>query len=250
MERAVGVSHVATSIRPGMLIRLWGIIATLLAVLYTIVLLPPAAIASLFVNGHLCSPIFRAWSWLIFRTCGISCEVEGLGNIEGLKSFVLVSNHQSLLDIMAVLLLVPREMRFLAKREIKKVPVIGFVMEHSENVVIDRSSGGKTIRRAMAVVSHGYSICVFAEGHRFSDNCVHQFSTGAAWLAIATGLPCVPMAIEGTAALMPPGAIFTLAGRRIRLALGNPIPTHGLKSACRAELTSRLEAQVRAALTH
>src|SRR5207245_9009834 len=101
-------------------------------------------------------------------------------------------------DSVAFLLLIPREIRFLAKRELKKIPILGFTLERSENIVIDRASGGKTIRRALAVVSHGYSICVFAEGHRFSDDSVHEFNDGAAWLAIATKLPCVPLAIRGT----------------------------------------------------
>jgi 1-acyl-sn-glycerol-3-phosphate acyltransferase len=187
------------------------------------------------------------WAWLIFRTFGLSAELAGMENLQGVKSFVLVSNHQSLFDIIAVFLLIPREMRFLAKREIKKIPLIGFTLERSENIVIDRGRGGKTIRRALAAVAHGYSICVFAEGHRFSDHCVHEFNEGAAWLAITTRLPCVPMAISGTAELMPRGARFALPGRRIRLVLRQPIPTLGLKGGDRTELTEHLQAAVQAA---
>jgi 1-acyl-sn-glycerol-3-phosphate acyltransferase len=228
--------------------RLWGLVATGLSVIYTAILIWPAAIASLFANGHLCSPIFRIWAWLIFRTLGVSVELAGMENLDGVRSFILVSNHQSLLDIPAVLLLIPREMRFLAKREIKKIPLMGFTLERSENIVIDRGSGGKAIRRALAVASHGYSICVFAEGHRFSDRQVHKFNQGAAWLAIATQLPCIPMAISGTAELMPRGAKLAMPARRIRLVLRPPIPTLGLKGADRAQLTKRLEDEVRTAL--
>jgi 1-acyl-sn-glycerol-3-phosphate acyltransferase len=88
---------------------------------------------------------------------------------------------------------------------------------------------------------------VFAEGHRFSDNRVHEFNEGAAWLAIATKLPCIPMAISGTAELMPRGAKFAMPGRRIRLVLRRPISTVGLKGADRAELTERLQAEVQTA---
>ena len=226
---------------------LWGIVATSLSLLYTAILILPAALASLFADGHFCSPIFRLWAWLIFRTFGVSAELVGMENLQGINSFILVSNHQSLFDILAVFLLIPREMRFLAKREIKKIPLIGFTLERSENIVIDRSSGGRAIRRALAVVAHGYSICVFAEGHRFSDNRVHEFNEGAAWLAIATKLPCIPMAISGTVELMPRGAKFALPGRRIRLVLRKPIVTVGLKGANRTELTERLQAEVHAA---
>ena len=115
--------------------------------------------------------------------------------------------------------------------------------------MIDREAGGKAIRRAREVVRHGYSICVFAEGHRFSDNRVHEFSDGAAWLAIMNKLPCVPMAISGTSTMMPRGAKFVVPGRRMRMKFGTPIPTVGLRSADRADLTRRLEAAVRADFT-
>ena len=242
-----GASTPASTMTLSLLIeRLWGIIATGLSVLYTAILVLPAALASLF-DGHLCSPIFRLWAWLIFRTLGATAEIVGLENLQRVHSFVLVCNHQSLFDIIAVFLLIPREMRFLAKREITKIPLMGFMLERSENILIDRASGGKAIRRALAVARHGYSICVFAEGHRFSDNRVHEFNQGAAWLAIATQLPCIPMAISGTVELMPRGTKFALPGRRIRLVLREPIFTAGLKGTERRELTKRLETEVHAA---
>lgn len=247
MEREGETRPLSTTTLPHALEYLWGIVATGLSLLYTAILILPAAFASLFANGHCCSPIFRMWAWLIIRSFGVSVELTGIENLQGVNSFILVSNHQSLFDIPAVFLLIPREMRFLAKREIKKIPLMGFTLERSENIVIDRASGGKAIRRALAVANHGYSICVFAEGHRFSDNRVHEFNEGAAWLAIATKLPCIPMAINGTAELMPRGAKFALPGRRIRLVLRQPIATIGLRGADRKELTERLQDEVHAA---
>lgn len=247
MDRETAVAPVRSAVRPSQINRAWGVAATILSVLYTAILIPFAMVASLIEGGHRCTWIFRTWAWLIVRTCGITVEIEGLEHLDGLASFVLVSNHKSLFDIIAVFDAVPREMRFVAKREIEKVPGIGFILERSQNIVIDRAGGGRTIRRALAVARYGYSICVFAEGHRFADDEVHEFNEGAAWLAIATRLPCVPMAIRGTMALMPRGSMFVSPGRRIRLVLGRPIATDGLKSADRNELTRRLEAEVRAA---
>ncbi len=225
---------------------LWGVIATILSLIYTVIFSIPSALASFFDNGHAATPIIRAWSWCIIRTCGIRIEMEGLENLRGLGPFVIVSNHQSLFDILATILMIPGEVRFVAKKEILKLPVLGFILHKSENIVIDRGAGGKAIRRSIEVARHGYSICVFAEGHRSSDNRVHEFSDGAAWLAILTKLPCVPLAISGTVAMMPRGAKFVVPGRRMRMKIGTPIPTAGLKSADRAELTRILEAAVRA----
>jgi 1-acyl-sn-glycerol-3-phosphate acyltransferase len=179
------------------------------------------------------------------RTCGIRVEMDGLEHLRAAGQCVIVANHQSLFDILACIMMLPGEVRFVAKKEILKLPILGFILHKSENIVIDREAGGKAIRRAREVVRHGYSICVFAEGHRYSDNRVHEFSDGAAWLAIMNNLPCVPMAISGTSIMMPRGAKFVLPGRRMRMKFGPPIPTAGLRSADRAELTRRLEAAVR-----
>jgi 1-acyl-sn-glycerol-3-phosphate acyltransferase len=231
--------------RAGLLTTLWGVVATVLALLYTVIFSIPSALASFFDHGHAATPIIRTWSWFIMRTCGIRVEMDGLEHLRAAGQCVIVANHQSLFDILACIMMLPGEVRFVAKKEILKLPILGFILHKSENIVIDREAGGKAIRRAREVVRHGYSICVFAEGHRYSDNRVHEFSDGAAWLAIMNNLPCVPMAISGTSIMMRRGAKFVLPGRRMRMKFGPPIPTAGLRSADRAELTRRLEAAVR-----
>lgn len=249
MDENASATKIAINPKIGLFRSLWGVIATIWSLIYTVIFSVPSAIGSLFANGHAATPIIRAWSWCIIRTCGIKIEIEGLENLRGIGPCVIVSNHQSLFDILATILMIPGEVRFVAKKELLKIPLIGFILHQSENIVIDREAGGKAIRRAIEVVRHGYSICVFAEGHRFSDNRVHEFSDGAAWLAILTKLPCVPMAVSGTSVMMPRGAKFVVPGRRMRMKIGAPIPTAGLKSADRAELTRKLEAAVRASFT-
>ncbi len=87
---------------------------------------------------------------------------------------------------------------------------------------------------------------VFAEGTRFSDNRVHPFNDGAAWLAIATRQKCVPMAISGTASFFPRGALIVRPGRKMRMAIGPPIDTAQLRGADRESLTRQVEESVRA----
>jgi 1-acyl-sn-glycerol-3-phosphate acyltransferase len=238
----------AIAARPSLVRRIWGVIATILSVVILFILLIPAAIVAPF-DSHLVTPLQKLLSWLIFRLCAIKVEVCGLENLEGISQYVAVSNHKSLFDILAVIQYAPGEMRFVAKKEIRKVPLVGFVLFHSENIVIDRQAGGKAIRRSVAIARRGYSICVFAEGHRYNDDRVHEFSDGAAWLAAVTKLPCVPLAISGTAALMPRGAKFVVPGGRIRLTFGAPIPMADARGSGRAELTHQLEAAVRSAFS-
>ncbi|MGH7842444.1 MAG: lysophospholipid acyltransferase family protein [Candidatus Binataceae bacterium] len=245
MEHDAELVATAVAPRAGVVARLWGVVATILSVLYTAILLIPAALVARVKQGHYVSPVMRLWAWLIFHTCAVTAEVEGLEHLRGVDSFILVSNHQSLFDIIAIVHLTPRAIRFVAKQELRRVPLLGYVLAHSGNVLIDRGRGGRSIRHALAATRAGYSTALFAEGRRYSDNRVHDFSDGAAWLAIATGRPCVPLAISGTVAMMPRGAWFARAGVRIRLAFGAPIATADLRSSDRAQLTMQLETSVR-----
>jgi 1-acyl-sn-glycerol-3-phosphate acyltransferase len=230
---------------PGLLSRVWGAVAVAMAVVYTVVLSIPAALTAPFFDGHAVSHIGRLWAWLIIRTCGLRVEIEGLENLKGLGSFVMVSNHQSMFDIFAILAYIPGETRFVAKKELRRVPLVGYAMRRSGHILVDRERGGNAIRRAIEVSRLGYNLCVFAEGTRFSDNQVHEFNDGAAWIAIATRRPCIPIAISGSAAIFPRGAKVVVPGRRIRIRIGTPIATKDLKSDDRFAVTRRLEAAVR-----
>ena len=223
---------------------IWGAAATALAVFYTAALAPCAALVSVLGYPHLATPISRLWGWLIVRTSGVTAEIEGLEHLAGLKSYVLVSNHQSFFDIFAICAWMPGEPRFVAKQELGKIPVLGSAMRRSGHIMIDRAKGGQAIRKALKIAREGFSIVVFAEGTRFSDNRVHPFNDGAAWLAIATRQKCVPMAISGTAGFFPRGARIVRPGRRMRMAIGPPVDTTELRGADREALTRQLEASV------
>ncbi len=225
--------------------KLWGAAATVLSILYTIVLAPFAALTAPLNDGHPVSHIGRLWARMILWTCGVRVEITGLDHLQSAGPWIFVSNHQSFFDIFAAIAWLPCEVRFIAKKELMRIPLIGYAMRRANHIVIDRQAGGQSIRRALEVSRMGYSIYVFAEGHRFSDNRVHEFSDGAAWLAIHTKLPCVPVAVSGTSRFMPRGARLVAPGGRMRIAIGEPIATGDLKSADRAGLTRQLEAAVR-----
>ncbi|HLK85925.1 MAG TPA: lysophospholipid acyltransferase family protein [Candidatus Binataceae bacterium] len=225
---------------------LWGAIATALSVLYTAIFGLMAACAAMLGRPHAVSLITRLWARFILTTCGVKVTIAGLEHLAGLGPCVLVSNHQSFFDIFAICALLPGDPRFVAKQELGKIPVIGYTMRRGGHIMIDRAQGGQAIRRAVKIARAGYSIVVFAEGTRFSDNRVHPFNDGAAWLAIATGRKCVPMAVSGTAGFFPRGARVVRPGRRMRIDIGAPIDTAGMRSADREPMTRELEARVRA----
>ena len=224
----------------------WGIAATTLSVIWTAIFALMAATGAWLKKNHAVTAISRVWGRGIIRMCGVTVKMEGLENISGLKSFVLVANHQSFFDIFALVAYLPGEPRFVAKKELRKIPVIGYAMEHSGHVIIDRGAGGKEIRKAIQIIRGGYNMCVFAEGHRFNDNRVHEFNDGAAWLAILTKLPAVPMAISGSGIFFPRGAKVVVPGGTMLMKIGKPIATDTISSGDRAALTAKLEESVRA----
>ena len=246
MANDAQASSFAPAAARGPLKIVWGTFATVMGVVYTAILAPMAALCALFGRPGPVTQLARLWGWLIIKTSGIRVEIEGLENLAGLKSYILISNHQSFFDIFAVAAYMPGAVRFIAKKELLKIPILGYALNHSCHIVIDRQAGGKEIRRALEVTRKGYSICVFAEGHRFNDNCVHEFEDGAAWLAILTKLPAVPMAISGSGLFFPRRAMIVVPGGTMRMRIGRPLATVGLRSADRIEMTRKLEESVKA----
>jgi 1-acyl-sn-glycerol-3-phosphate acyltransferase len=223
----------------------WGGAATVLAVIYTVPLAILAALSGAVGKPDGVAWMGRLWARMIIRTAGVRVEFEGLEKLEGVGSFVMVANHQSLFDILALLAYFPRPVRFVAKKELLKIPVFGYALRKGDHIVIDRERGGQAVRKAVELAKSGLCIVFFAEGHRFSDNQVHRFNPGAAWLALLTRLPCVPMAIGGSATIMPRGAKAVVPGRTMRMTLGEPILTESMQSADRNKLTRQLEQAVR-----
>ena len=227
----------------------WGVVATFLSALWTMICATAAAIAALMNKPHAVTAVTRAWGRGIIAVCGIKVEIEGLENLTALKSYVLVANHKSFFDIFASSAFMPGNPRFVAKKELLKIPIVGYAMQKGGHIIIDRDAGGKEIRKAIQIIRSGLDVCVFAEGHRYNDNVVHEFNDGAAWLAILSKLPAVPMSISGSGRFYPRGAIFVTPGLTMRMVIGKPISTEGMRSSDRTDLTRRLEDAVRATFT-
>jgi len=246
-------AHPLESAAPHRLPKLiWGAAATLMGVLYTAIAAPLAAIGGRLGYHNFACTVSRLWAQMIIHTCGVKVEIEGLENLGGLKSYVIVANHQSFFDIFAILAYLPGDTRFVAKKELLQIPVVGYAMVNNGHIIIDRQGGGRSIRRALDAARNGnYPICVFAEGHRYNDGQVHEFNEGAAWLATMAKLPCVPVAISGSGAFFPRQAKIVVPGGKMKITVLPPImpaaPSERVKSADREELTHKLEAAVRGA---
>ncbi len=121
--------------------------------------------------------------------------------------FVVVANHQSILDIL-LLSRMPREMKWVAKEELFKIPWVGTMLRMSGDIAIrrgDAESGGEALARARAYLANGMSVMIFPEGTRSKTGTLLPFKSGAFRLALEAGVAVLPVAVHGTARGMPKG---------------------------------------------
>lgn len=185
------------------------------------------------------------WSRQLLRAAGTPVQVEGLDRIPD-RPVVYASNHSSMFDIWALAATLPGSVRFVAKQELAKLPLVGRAMIASGHVTIDRAHPARALEaydRAAAVIRSGVSAVVFPEGTRSRTGELLPFKNAPFGLAIAAQVPVVPLYVRNTFEIMPKGRRL-LRPRPIRVAVGAPIPTAGLTPERRQELRDRVRAAI------
>lgn len=222
----------------------WGLAADLGIFCYTIVLGPTAIVLTLLTRSS--SPLnalARIWCRLIVWTCGIHITVDGLRRLEPNASYVIISNHLSNFDIWCTIAALPLDIRFVAKKELLRIPVFGQALAVSDHIVIDRESSEEaiaTINAAAARSAKGICILFYAEGTRSPDGAVHSFKRGGVTLALRTQLPIVPLSISGTRKFLPKRSLVIRPGGNVTIVLATPIPTTGRSLDARDELNTQV----------
>lgn len=170
--------------------------------------------------------IHRNWARSLLAAAGVRVSVRGLEHLDRGGSQILVANHQSYFDVWALMAVVPASLRFVAKGEIARIPLLGGAMEAGGHVFIDRDrarSAKDTLRRAgRRMREEELSLVLFPEGTRSADGELGRFLRGSFWLAIETGAPLVPVAIDGGYRVYPRGVKRVTPGR-ITVSLAAPI---------------------------
>ncbi len=178
------------------------------------------------------------------RMLGVRVTVRGLEHVVHGGPFVYTPNHQSHLDILALLGHLPGAVRFAAKDSLWRHPVLGAVLDSLGMVPIAREDSAQAIATLERVRDDGQSFVVFPEGTRSRDGRLGEFKRGAFVLAIRLGLPVVPVVCRGTRRLMPKGSRMTVVPGDIELVIGPPISTTGLGFADRDALAARVRAAI------
>jgi 1-acyl-sn-glycerol-3-phosphate acyltransferase len=208
---------------------------------YTIVLGTASLLSSVFDRrgdfGHKCA---RAWSWLILKTTGVHVDVTGLERLDPSRSYVFAANHQSFYDIPILFASLPFQLRIISKASVGRVPFVGWHLQRTGHVLVDRERPGPGIIKKMArLVRQQHSLFVFPEGTRSTDGAVGRFKGGSFLIAVDAGLPVVPISIQGSRHVMFRGHLMVCPGN-VTVTVHEPIETSGVPRDAVRELSARV----------
>ena len=206
-------------------------VAIPLIYLYTIVLGTLSLGASLFEAGgrkqHWCA---QKWSRMIARTTLTRVRVHGAEHVERGASFVFLSSHQSYMDIPVMLGYLPAQLRIAAKKEVFRIPFLGWHLRRAGHISIDRGSTADAVmnlQRAAHGIKAGICAFLFPEGTRSPDGQLQPFKKGGFKLAMQAGVPIIPVTLVGTRAVLPRDSIIFRRGV-VEMFIDAPISTQDL----------------------
>jgi 1-acyl-sn-glycerol-3-phosphate acyltransferase len=216
---------------------------TALIVTYTLLFAPISMVASLADrSGDSSLAIARCWVRMILATCGIRVVTRGLENLDRERASVYMSNHQSFVDVAVILATLPVSIRFVAKKELARVPIFGWGMALGGHLLVERGNRAKvmaSLEHGVELIRRGSSLCVFPEGSRSLSGEMSNFKNGGFQIAMLAGAPIVPISIVGSGRLAPKTTLAIDSGV-VEIHYGRPIPTEHLRPRNRLELKKQV----------
>ncbi len=176
-------------------------------------------------RGNMTHASARVWGRAFLWICGVVLVVEGRERLDVDSAYVFVANHQSTLDIPALLVALPVRFRMLAKASLFRIPFLGWYMKRVGYVAVTRSDRRlalQSVETAALRAGEGTSILVFPEGTRTGEAELARFKKGGFYVARDVGLPVVPVALINSGRLLPRGKRWPDPGV-IEVRIGEPI---------------------------
>lgn len=192
------------------------------------------------------------WAWALCRANGTKVVVRGRRKADPNQSYIIMSNHQSHFDILALYGHLWRQFRWVMKQELRKVPVLGWACDEIGHIYIDRSDREKSIaslRRAQERLESGVSIIFFPEGARSRDGSLGEFKKGGFIMALEMGLPILPISVSGAREILPSKSMALRRGGRIDVMVHEPIDTSSYSHETIEQLMGEVRRSIAAGLT-
>lgn len=187
----------------------------------------------------------RFWAPGLVWVASRGFEVRGLRRVDVSRPHVFAANHQSMLDVPVLLHALPVPLLFVVKEELRRVPLFGAYLRAIGMIFIPRAARRKSfdeLSQTEARLAEGKSILIFPEGTRSFDGRIGAFKPGAFLPVIDAGATIVPVAMDGPGRILPRGG-FRVRPGKIRVAVGEPVPTDGLRREDRKALAQEIRRQ-------
>lgn len=190
----------------------------------------------------------RMWSLGIFRLCPLwKVRTSGMDKIESGKPYVIITNHQSMLDI-PMMYVLPLNFKWVSKKEVLRWPIFGWVLGMHGDITIARGSSGsakKMVEQATERLDAGTSVIIFPEGTRSRDGKIGRFKEGAFLMAKSAGVGILPVVSEGTGSLNDGWRLRM--PHRFTVEVLDPVPAEEVAAADIKELTADMQRRMTAA---
>lgn len=189
-------------------------------------------------RGHLGRKMARLWGALLLKLIGIPIAVEGLEHLVPGQTYVYAANHRSQFDIFVLLVTLPGDFGWVAKKSLFQIPIFGQAMGRLGNISVDRDNLQEAIRslnQAATLVQSGRSVIIFPEGTRATSRELLPFKKGVFIMALKAGQPIVPISINGTLAIQPRGSLHLRPGP-VKVVIAPPIDPRDFRGRPKEEL--------------
>lgn len=190
----------------------------------------------------------RTWARGLVRVWGVDVRVFGAETVDTSRSYVVMANHLSYVDIVALFLALPIIPGFLAKSELTKIPFLSQALRSGGHVVIERdqhASALQTLAKAAEEVRGGKTVLVFPEGTRGDSDTVGDFKKGGFHLAKSAGVPILPVGVRGSRSVFARGSLLVHPGV-IEVHIGQAVPARDVAELEPSEMAARVRAEIMA----
>lgn len=202
------------------------------------------------VTKELCDQRLERWSRAIVKNAKIELDVRGREHLERGRTYLVMSNHQSLYDVPVIFQVIGPNVRMVAKKELFRVPIFGPALHEGGFISIDREnrmSAIASLAEAKELFESGTHVWISPEGTRSRSGQLLPFKKGGFVLAIETGAAILPISLRGTRDALTAKGLRSVPGARVTVTIHPPIDPNkydGEKKGAR----DRLMADVRAAI--
>lgn len=189
-------------------------------------------IASILINASFAGSTFPViWARLVGRLTPMAVTIHGGENADPNRSYVVVCNHQSQWDILLVYGWLKLNLKWVIKKELRKMPGLGLGCEKAGHIFVDRANpraARTAVMEALQRLGNGVGILFFVEGTRSNDGRLLPFKKGAFRLAVEQQLPILPVTVSGTREILPARTLRLFPGRGT-MTIHPPIETAGME---------------------